>query len=169
MRSRDETERRLSPCEVSSSTLGRNGAFQGVTDVTLGAPWRRELGGRLDRLAIDSKVLEENPLGDPARRPLYVYLPPAVDESSERLLPSIYVIQGLTGQLDMWLNRSAFEPTMVERVDELFSSGGAPPAVVVFVDAWTSYGGPPFINSARTGPYKGFLFDAIVSFIDERH
>ncbi|MDQ5809246.1 MAG: alpha/beta hydrolase-fold protein [Actinomycetota bacterium] len=132
-----------------------------------GPPWNRRLLGRLDELVVESEVLAGNPLGDPARRPLYVYVPPKVDES--RPCASVYVIQGMTGQLDMWSNRTAFEPTMLERVDYLFSSGDCPPAIVVFVDAWTSYGGSQFINSASTGRYMDYLCDEAVAFVDERY
>ena len=41
-----------------------------------GAPWDRPLVGMLDRITVHSEVLEGNPLGDPARRPLYVYRSP---------------------------------------------------------------------------------------------
>jgi Putative esterase len=135
----------------------------------VGPPWDVPLAGRLDRLVIDSQVLAANPLGDPPRRPLYVYLPPGVGEDEAAQYPAIYVIQGMTGQLDMWLNRTAFEPTIVERVDQLFSSHGTPPAIVVFVDAWTSYGGSQFINSAATGRYMDYLCDEVVAFVDERY
>lgn len=132
-----------------------------------GAPWERELRGRLDKLVVESELLIDNPLGDPARRPLYVYLPPGIADSGAYL--SIYLIQGMTGQLDMWLGRAAFEPTVVERVDALFASEDVPPAVVVFVDAWTSYGGSQFINSVATGRYMDYLCDEVVPFIDERY
>ena len=116
---------------------------------------------------MESEILADNPLGDPARRPLYVYRAPGVTDDGS--YPSVYVIQGMTGQVDMWLARSAFEPTVIERVDELFASGGCPPAVVVFVDAWTSYGGSQFINSTSTGRYLDYLCDEVVPFVDERY
>jgi S-formylglutathione hydrolase FrmB len=37
---------------------------------------------------------------------------------------------------------------------------------VVFVDAWTSYGGSQFINSVSTGRYMDYLCDEVVPFID---
>ncbi len=132
-----------------------------------GSPWDRPLRGRLEKLVVESEVLARNPLGDPARRPLYVYVPPGINEEGE--YASIYVIQGMTGQLDMWLNRNAFEPTVIERVDELFAAGECPPAIIVFVDAWTSYGGSQFINSASTGRYMDYLCDEVVSFVDSRY
>jgi S-formylglutathione hydrolase FrmB len=135
----------------------------------IGPPWERELRGRLDRHAVESEVLKNNPLGDPARRPLYVYVPPGVDEAADEGYPAVYVIQGYTGQVDMWFNRQAFEPTVIERVDELFSDDGVPRAIVAYVDAWTYYGGSQFINSASTGRYMDYLCDEVVAFVDERY
>ena len=45
----------------------------------LGRPWSRPLSGTLDRLVVESDLLADNPLGDPARRPLYVLRPPGVE------------------------------------------------------------------------------------------
>ena len=134
-----------------------------------GAPWDRPLAGTLHRLVVQSELLAGNPLGDPSRRPLCVYLPPGVEAGEGRGLPSVYVIQGLTGQLDMWLGRSAFEPTFVERLDTMFAAGECPPAVIVMVDAWTSRGGSQFLNSAGTGRYLDYLCDEVVPFVDGRY
>lgn len=134
-----------------------------------GPPWGRELAGELDSLVVESELLAGNPLGDPARRPLYVYRPPGVPSDDLRTLPSVYVIQGFTGQLDMWLSRSAREPTMAERLDAMFVAGDCPDAIVVFVDAWTSRGGSQFLNSAATGRYMDYLCDEVVPFVDARY
>jgi S-formylglutathione hydrolase FrmB len=131
-----------------------------------GAPWERPLSGALDVLVVDSELLAGNPLGDPARRPLYVYRPPGAGHAD---LPSVYVIQGYTGQLDMWLGRTAFEPTSIERLDALFSGGDCPPAIVVFVDAWTSRGGSQFLNSTSTGRYLDYICDEVVPFVDAHY
>jgi hypothetical protein len=139
-------------------------------DGSPGAPWERPLAGTLDRLVVDSELLAGNPLGDPARRPLYVYRPPGVRRGGDgRSLPSVYVIQGYTGQVDMWLSRSAFEPNLVERLDAMFAGGECPPAVIVFVDAWTSRGGSQFLNSSSTGRYLDYLCDEIVPFVDAHY
>jgi S-formylglutathione hydrolase FrmB len=136
-------------------------------DGVAGAPWERRLRGELERLVVQSDALADNPLGDPARRPLYVYSSPKVSRAQP--VPAVYVIQGFTGQLDMWLSRSAFEPTIVERLDAMFAAGDCPEAIVVFVDAWTSRGGSQFINSSGTGRYMDYLCDEIVPFVDERY
>jgi len=120
---------------------------------------------------VKSDVLAENPLGDPAQRPLYVYRSPGAGGGSGAGsgAPAIYVLQGYTGQLDMWLARKAFEPTIVERVDAMFGAGGSPDLVVVFVDAWTSLGGSQFLNSSGTGRYMDYLCDEVVPFIESRY
>ena len=134
-----------------------------------GAPWERPLHGTLDRLVVESELLADNPLGDPSRRPLYVYRPPGVERDHPKPLPSVYVIQGYTGQLDMWFTRQPFEPTMIERLDALFAAGECPDAIVVLVDAWTSFGGSQFVNSAGTGRYLDYLCDELPPFVDERY
>src|SRR5688500_14230854 len=134
-----------------------------------GAPWERPMHGTLDRLVVESDALADNPLGDPARRPLYVYRPPGVELDHPRALPAVYVIQGYTGQLDMWFSRNPFSPTVIEAFDALFASGACPDALVVFVDAWTSYGGSQFLNSISTGRYLDYLCDEVVPFVDGRY
>jgi hypothetical protein len=96
------------------------------------------LEGRLERHVISSALLAGNPLGDPADRPLEVYLPPHYDADPDGRFPSLYVIQGYTGAEPMWHNRSPFRPTVPESTDALFAGGGAPPCIVVFMDASTA-------------------------------
>jgi hypothetical protein len=134
-----------------------------------GTPWDRPLVGTLDRITVHSELLEGNPLGDPARRPLYVYRSPAVAAGDAIGVPSVYVIQGYSGQVDMWLGRAAFEPTVIERIDAMFAAGECPDAVIVFVDAWTSLGGSQFLNSTSTGRYLDHLCDEVVPFVDARY
>jgi hypothetical protein len=128
-------------------------------------PWSRDTRGQLDEHVVESRALRGNPLGDPHERPLWVYTPPG----SEGPLPSIYLIQGHTGQLDMWRNRSAFRPNVLELVDRLFADEGCPAARIVFVDAWTSYGGSQFLDSPAVGRYHTYLCDEVVPFVDERY
>jgi S-formylglutathione hydrolase FrmB len=132
-------------------------------------PWGVEARGRFEQQTVRSRVLEGNPLGDPAERPLWVYLPPGAGDDPGRRYPSIYIIQGFTGQVDMWWNRSALRPTVPELIDELFAAPETPPAVVVLVDCWTSLGGSQFLNSPGTGRYLDYLCDEVVAFVDERY
>jgi hypothetical protein len=53
--------------------------------------------------------------------------------------------------------------------DQVFARGDAPPAIVVYVDAWTAYGGSQFVDSPGTGPYHSYLCDEIVPWVDGRY
>jgi hypothetical protein len=131
-------------------------------------PWEAELAGRLDRNVIVSELLRDNPLGDPYERPLWVYTPPGYDGSAERY-PAVYVIQGYTGHVGMWANRSAYRQPFIETADAVFASGEAPGCVVVYVDAWTAYGGSQFVDSPGTGRYHSYLCDEVVPWVDAHY
>jgi hypothetical protein len=132
-------------------------------------PLEQEPKGRFEELVFESQVLADNPLGDPAERPLWVYVPPGYDDEPDRRYPSVYVIQGLMGQLDMWRNRSPFRRNFPELADELFASGEVPPCIVAWVDCWTSLGGSQFLDSPGTGRYHTYLCDEVVPFVDEHY
>jgi len=132
-------------------------------------PWERQLAGRIDRHVVTSRALVGNPLGDPSDRPLWVYVPPGYDDDSARSYPSVYVLQGYTGHLSMWANRSAYRLPFTEAADELFARGSAPPCIVVYVDAWTAYGGSQFVDSPGTGRYHTYLCEDVVPFVDSHY
>lgn len=132
-------------------------------------PWSEDIAGRFEELEFESAALEKNALEDPHVRPLLVYTPPGYDVNTARRYPTVYMIQGLTGQLDMWDNRAPFRRTFPELVDALFLKREAPPCIVVFVDAWTSLGGSQFLDSPATGRYHTYLCDEIVPFVDGRY
>ena len=132
-------------------------------------PWSAELAGRIDEHVISSKLLRDNPLGDPHDRPLLVYTPPGYDDEPGRAYPAVYVIQGYTGHVAMWRNRMAFRQPFPETADAMFARGDAPPAIVVYADAWTAYGGSQFVDSPGTGRYHSYLCDEVVPWVDARY
>ncbi|MGH2462883.1 MAG: alpha/beta hydrolase [Candidatus Limnocylindria bacterium] len=136
------------------------------TGTGLGPPWGHDWKGRLNEHAIDSEALTDNPLGDPHRRPLWVYTPPGYEDDNPRRYSTIYLIQGLTGQVDMWRARKAFRRSVPELLDELFATANQAPALVVFVDCWTSLGGSQYLDSPGTGRYLTYLCDEIIPWVD---
>jgi hypothetical protein len=136
---------------------------------SVGLPWSVDLAGRLDELVIDSEALRGNPLGDPHERPVWVYVPPGYDDEPDRRYPSVYVIQGYTGHLGMWRNRSAYRQPFTETSDPVFATDQAPGTIVVYVDAWTLYGGSQFVDSPGTGNYHTYLCDEVVPFVDAHY
>jgi len=132
-------------------------------------PWSAELAGTLNEHVISSELLRGNPLGDPHERPLWVYTPPGYAADQGRRYPAVYVLQGFTGHLSMWRNRGPFEQPFPETADAVFAFGEAPPAIVVYVDAWTSYGGSQFVDSPATGRYHSYLCQEVVPWVDARY
>jgi S-formylglutathione hydrolase FrmB len=131
-------------------------------------PWDSKLAGRIDRTVIESRLLQGNKLGDPHVRPLWVYLPPGYDDTTARY-PSVYVLQGYTGFVTEWANRRAYRQPFIETADAVFASGEAPGCIVVYVDAWTAYGGSQFVDSPGTGRYHSYLCNEVVPFVDGRY
>ena len=79
------------------------------------------------------------------------------------------MIQGYTGHVAMWGNRSAYRQPFPEMADAVFARGEAPPAIVVYVDAWTRYGGSQYVDSPGTGRYHSYLCDEVVPWVDARY
>jgi S-formylglutathione hydrolase FrmB len=81
----------------------------------------------------------------------------------------VYVIQGYTGHLAMWANRNPYRQPFTETADAMFGRHEAPPAIVVYVDAWTAYGGSQFVDSHGTGRYHSYLCDEVVPWVDAHY
>ncbi len=132
-------------------------------------PWSAGLAGRMEEHHVTSELLRGNPLGDPHERPLWVYVPPGYEDEPGRRYPVVYVIQGYTGHLGMWTNRSPWRQPYPELADQVFAGGDTPPVIVAYVDAWTSLGGSQFLDSPGTGRYHSYLCDEIVPFVDANY
>jgi S-formylglutathione hydrolase FrmB len=116
----------------------------------------------------ESVVLRDNPLGDPATRELYVYLPPGYDTGAGRRFPVVYCLTGFTGRGAMLLNSQPFTPGLSERMDNLIASGAITEMIVVMPDCFTRLGGSQYINSEATGRYEDYLIEEIVPFVDAK-
>ncbi|WP_433252080.1 alpha/beta hydrolase [Actinomadura nitritigenes] len=132
--------------------------------------WPPGFAGRIDERTIDSRLLRGNPLGDPHSRPLWVYTPPGYDDEPERRYPAVYMLLGFAGTLPAWSNQpGAFRTSVPVATDALFARGEAPPMIMVFVDAWTTYGGSQYVDSAGTGRYHSYLCEEVVPWVDARY
>jgi pimeloyl-ACP methyl ester carboxylesterase len=120
--------------------------------------------GRLVELEIDSPALAGNPLGDPARRPLLVWVPPGGGAG----LPAVYFLHGFSGSARGWTNVSAFQPTVPERIDALVASGALPPFVAVFPDGFTALGGTQWMDAPAVGRYQTYVAEDVVHEVEAR-
>ncbi|HEX5137663.1 MAG TPA: alpha/beta hydrolase-fold protein [Planctomycetota bacterium] len=112
----------------------------------------------------ESRVLKGNPLGDPHRRELWVYLPPGAGKG-ERRYPVLWHLIGFTGAGQMAVTGNRWAPGLAERLDRLIAKG-CPPVIVAFPDCFTRLGGSQYMNSDATGHYEDYLCDELVPFLD---
>jgi enterochelin esterase-like enzyme len=126
--------------------------------------------GTLLVLEHDSRILRDNPLGDPHLRKLAVWLPPqyhgAGRGSPGRRFPVLYDFAGFTGSGLSHANWKAFGDNLVERAARLIHEGKMAPAILVLPDCFTALGGNQYVNSPAIGDYADYLTKEIVPFVD---
>jgi S-formylglutathione hydrolase FrmB len=118
--------------------------------------------------SVDSAALGDNPHGDPARRPLPVYLPPSYEAAPERRYPVIYWLPGFAGTALGALNHDPWAPSLPEAMDRALALG-APEAILVAVDGFTRYGGSQYLNSPANGRYEDYVVQDVVAHVDARY
>lgn len=122
--------------------------------------------GQVVRLAHESAVLKDNPLGDPAARTVTVWLPPGY-ASRKRPLPVLFDLVGYTGSGHSHVNWQNFSENVPERLDRLTFEKKLGPCIVVFPDCFTALGGNQYINSSAIGRYADYLTRELIPFIDD--
>ena len=127
----------------------------------------RGSSGTLVVLEHTSRILRDNPLGDPHVRTLAVWLPPQYDlPGDKRRFPVLYDLVGFTGS---GLSHTAWKPfgdNVPERAARLIHERRMGPAIFVFPDCFTALGGNQYVNSSAIGNYADYLTREIVPFVD---
>ena len=124
---------------------------------------------RVEVLTHESKLLADNPLGNPARRDVVVMLPPSYDADPTRRFPVVLLLAGFAGNgWQLALNRAAWQTPLPERLGRAMREGRVREAIVVTPDCFTRYGGSQYVDSPAIGRYQSYLCDELVPFVDER-
>jgi hypothetical protein len=123
-------------------------------------------GGRIVLLEHVSSVLKGNPLGDPHVRKLAVWLPPQYDAGTMRRFPVLYDLAGFGGSGLGHVGWKPFGDNVPERAARLVREGKMGPAILVFPDCFTAFGGNQYVNSSAIGDYADYLTREIVPFVD---
>jgi enterochelin esterase-like enzyme len=116
-----------------------------------------------------SKILADNPLGDPHVRRLAVWLPREYDArrgGPGRRFPVLYDLVGFTGSGLAHLNWRPFSENVAERAARLVRDDRMGPVILVFPDCFTALGGNQYVNSSAIGRYADYLVEEIVPFVD---
>lgn len=119
--------------------------------------------GELHRIWVDSTILGQNLLGDPARREVIVYLPAGSDGGG---LPLLVDLVGYTSGGPAHANWKNFGENVPERLDRLIHEGAMPPVAVAFPDCFTRLGGNQYIDSAAMGPWATYLTTEMLAAVE---
>ena len=117
-----------------------------------------------------SRVLADNPLGDPHVRKLAVWLPPHYDEGADkgrgRRFPVLFDLVGFTGSGLAHVGWKPFGENVAERAARLIHERKMGPAIFVLPDCFTSLGGNQYVNSSAIGNYADYLTRELIAFVD---
>lgn len=127
------------------------------------------IGGDVRIEFVDSSALRDNPLGDPALRPLAVYVPPGFDPQGSKRYPVLYVLHGYTGDVAALLGARPWETNVVQWADRLIASGRMPPLILALVDGFTRLGGSQYLDSIHNGAYATYVTRDAIGYVDARY
>ncbi len=123
--------------------------------------------GTVHTLWIQSELLKNNPLGDPAKRRVDIYLPHGVEMNSDGKYPVLYDLVGYTNGGPKDTAYKSFGESVPERADRLIANGEMDEVIIVFPDCFTTLGGNQYINSPSIGKWADFLIQELVPFVEE--
>jgi len=121
--------------------------------------------GIIHRLSLESKILDDNFLGDPSIRAIDVYVPHGHFGQG---LPLLVDLVGFTAGGPVHTNWKNFGENLPERLDRLIAAGALPPVVVAFPDCFTKLGGNQYVNSSVMGRWDDFLLKEAVPFVEQK-
>jgi len=113
---------------------------------------------------IFSPSLEGNLLGDPATRPVSIYLPSGYNSGNTRY-PVVYYLHGYTGDDKSWVNLFGIRNVM----DELVDQSKVQEMIIVMPNAHNRYDGSWYANSSVAGNYEDYIIQDLVGFIDSKY
>lgn len=127
------------------------------------------LHGDLRMDFITSPALQGNALGDPAERPVGVYLPPHYDPQGSRRYATLYCLHGYTGDVAGLVSARPWEYNVVQRMDRLIVRQQMAPAILVLVDGFTRLGGSQYVDSIHNGDYETYVIRDVIEHVDRSY
>nr|MDQ2664356.1 esterase family protein [Candidatus Eremiobacteraeota bacterium] len=118
---------------------------------------------------IESDALANNALGDPATRPLAIYLPKGYDEQGSRRYPVLYCLHGYTGDVAALVSARPWEVNVVQWIDRLIAQGRMQPTILAVVDGFTRLGGSQYVNSQHNGDYATYVVRDVIAYVDSAY
>lgn len=118
---------------------------------------------------ITSPALVGNLLGDPATRPLWVWLPPSYDTSSDKRYPTLYLLHGFTGDHNQFKHSAMLNLNVGEMASALIAEERIEEAIIVMPNAANAYGGSFYARNKVIGDYQTYIARDLVKYIDGKY
>ncbi|HEY6398466.1 MAG TPA: alpha/beta hydrolase-fold protein [Solirubrobacteraceae bacterium] len=119
-----------------------------------------------------SPYLADNLLGDPGERDLFVYLPPAYEESDRRFATA-YLLHayGQTAETVVTpaTDGERWGPPIEDVLDPVFRRMGVPPMIVVIPDGSSRWGCGQWVDSPVSGHFGSYVAKDVVAFVDSTY
>jgi len=129
--------------------------------------------GTVERIMVHGKSLEGNLNGDPADRPVFVYLPPSYKTEPNRRYPVVYLLHGYGLRAERWMTLFRIENGANQAMTGAGGGVGggerAREMIVVNPDAYSLYDGSFYSNSATAGDWETFIGTELVAHIDRNY
>lgn len=125
------------------------------------------MNGKIDYLSFKSKILQDNPLGDPSIRDLIVYTPPGYDAHSNSKYPVVILLPPFGNDNYSLLKHDPFSHSIIDRLEKLCEGQKCGKMIIIVVNCFNRLGGSQYINSPAIGKYEDYLIKEIIPFIDK--
>lgn len=117
---------------------------------------------RLDVIEFPSRALKNNPLHDPARRKIAIFIPSQY--TRETRLPIVYFLPGYGGSSDGFIRRSNQWLAFTQKVADEVA-----PMLFVAVDGRDRWGGSQYLDSPAQGKYASYVCQDVVQAVESRY
>ena len=138
------------------------GTVAGAQSPAGGTAVPADSGPHLEVLQFESRALQDNPLHDPASRPVPVFLPAQATNGAR--LPVVYYLPGYGNSTANFIRSSNAWLQCVQQISDAVT-----PLILVVADGKTRWGGSQYLNSAAQGNYEDYICDEIVPAVETHY
>jgi len=124
-------------------------------------------GGEVVIERFDSEVLKGNPLKDPTRRDVAIYLPPEYDP--RKRYPAAYGIVGYTGTGKSLFGVDPLGEDLKTKLDRLIRTGKMGPMIVPMVACFTRVSCTQYMDATATGRYDAYPRREVVPLVEAKY
>ncbi|QNF34012.1 esterase [Adhaeribacter swui] len=125
--------------------------------------------GKVERIKVHGKGLENNLSGDSPDREVSVYLPPSYQTNTKKRYPVIYLLHGYTDSDAKLYGFEKHWMSLPEVLNKAYAGGSKKEFIFVTPNAYTRFQGSMYSNSATTGNWEDFVAKELVAYIDKNY